>query len=85
MGTIIEFPAGRRVGSSGGVTPRADMGTILILPVIRIEREARYIEDAERTAALQFEAFVYRLAKKVGRSPKHGQICHHNLRLGTAA
>ena len=40
MGTIIEFPAGRRVGSSGDVAPRADMGTILILPVIRIEREA---------------------------------------------
>ena len=40
MGTIIEFPAGRRVGSSGDVTPRADMGTILILPVIRIERQA---------------------------------------------
>ena len=39
MGTIIEFPAGRRVGSSD-VTPRPDMGTILILPVIRIEREA---------------------------------------------
>ncbi|MEY9758001.1 hypothetical protein ABIE73_005396 [Bradyrhizobium yuanmingense] len=40
MGTIIEFPAGRRVGSSGDVAPRADMGTVLILPVIRIEREA---------------------------------------------
>jgi hypothetical protein len=40
MGTIIEFPAGRRVGASGDVVPRADMGTILILPVIRIERES---------------------------------------------
>lgn len=40
MGTITEFPAGRRVGSSEDVTPRADMGTILILPVIRIERGA---------------------------------------------
>jgi hypothetical protein len=39
MGTIIEFPAGRRVGSSGEVTPRTETGTILILPVIRIERE----------------------------------------------
>ena len=39
MGTIIEFPAGRRVGSSGDVAPRSDMGTILILPVIRIERD----------------------------------------------
>jgi hypothetical protein len=40
MGTIIEFPAGRRVSASGDVAPRADMGTILILPVIRIERES---------------------------------------------
>jgi len=40
MGTIIEFPAGRRLGSSGDVTPSADMGTVLILPVIRIERES---------------------------------------------
>ena len=39
MGTIIEFPAGRRLGSSGDVAPLADMGRILILPVIRIERE----------------------------------------------
>jgi hypothetical protein len=40
MGTIIEFPAGRRLGSSGDVAPSADMGTVLILPVIRIERES---------------------------------------------
>ncbi|MCK1651139.1 hypothetical protein IVA88_06735 [Bradyrhizobium sp. 149] len=40
MGTIIEFPAGRRVGASGDVAPREGMGTILILPVIRIERES---------------------------------------------
>ena len=39
MGTIIEFPAGRRQGSSGDVAPRAETGTILILPVIRIERD----------------------------------------------
>jgi hypothetical protein len=39
MGTIIEFPAGRRLSSSGDVAPLADMGTVLILPVIRIERE----------------------------------------------
>jgi hypothetical protein len=45
MGTIIEFPAGRRVGSSGDVAPRAEMGTILILPVIRIEREAETSGD----------------------------------------
>ena len=39
MGTIIEFPAARRVGASGDVAPHADMGTIVILPVIRIERD----------------------------------------------
>jgi len=46
MGTIIEFPAdaaSRRPGSTidGGqreANPRKDMGTILILPVVRIER-----------------------------------------------
>ena len=39
MGTIIEFPAGRRQSSPGDQVPRAETGTILILPVIRIERE----------------------------------------------
>ena len=47
MGTIIEFPADaalRRPGSSidGGsreVRPREVMGTVVILPVIRIERQ----------------------------------------------
>jgi hypothetical protein len=42
MGTIIEFPAdaaSRRLGSSMDGAPRGDMGTILILPVVRIERE----------------------------------------------
>ena len=42
MGTIIEFPAdaaSRRLGSTMGGAPRGDMGTILILPVVRIERE----------------------------------------------
>jgi hypothetical protein len=42
MGTIIEFPAyasSRRLGSSMDGSPREGMGTILILPVIRIERE----------------------------------------------
>jgi hypothetical protein len=39
MGTIIEFPAARRIGPSEDVAPRAETGTILILPVIRIERE----------------------------------------------
>jgi hypothetical protein len=41
MGTIIEFPAdaaSRRLGS--GVVQREGMATILILPVVRIERDA---------------------------------------------
>lgn len=42
MGTIIEFPANapsRRLGSMNGVS-REDVGTVLILPVIRIERQS---------------------------------------------
>jgi hypothetical protein len=42
MGTIIEFPAdaaSRRLGSSVDGAPREGMGTILILPVVRIERD----------------------------------------------
>ncbi len=40
MGTIIEFPAdaASRLGSTMDVAPRQGMGTILILPVVRIER-----------------------------------------------
>ncbi|QFI71722.1 hypothetical protein [Bradyrhizobium betae] len=45
MGTIIEFPAGRRVGSSGEAAPRTETGTVLILPVIRIERETDETSD----------------------------------------
>jgi hypothetical protein len=40
MGTIIEFPAdatSRRLGIDGA--PLEGMGTLLILPVVRIERE----------------------------------------------
>ena len=43
MGTIIEFPAdaaSRRLGSTMDGAPREGMGTILILPVVRIERES---------------------------------------------
>ena len=43
MGTILEFPAdaaSRRPGSTIDGGPREAMGTILILPVIRIERES---------------------------------------------
>jgi hypothetical protein len=39
MGTIIEFPASRRVGSTMDGAPREGMGTLLILPVVRIERD----------------------------------------------
>lgn len=44
MGTIIKFPAdaaARRLGlSMDAVAPRETSATILILPVIRIERES---------------------------------------------
>jgi hypothetical protein len=42
MATIIEFPAeaaSRRLGSTADGPPREGMGTILILPVVRIERD----------------------------------------------
>ncbi|MET0969969.1 MAG: hypothetical protein ABWY18_12250 [Tardiphaga sp.] len=43
MGTIIEFPADaasrRRVAATDGA-PRDGLGTVVILPVVRIEREA---------------------------------------------
>ena len=40
MGTIIEFPESRRVGSTMDGGPREGMGALLILPVVRIERDA---------------------------------------------
>lgn len=39
MGTIIEFPADAASRRLGPTMVGAPMGTILILPVIRIERE----------------------------------------------
>jgi hypothetical protein len=42
MGTIIEFPAdaaSRRLGPTMNGAPREGMGTVLILPVVWIERE----------------------------------------------
>ena len=42
MGTIIEFPAdaaSRRLGSTMDGASREGLGTILILPVIRIDRQ----------------------------------------------
>jgi hypothetical protein len=43
MGTIIEFPAdaaSRRLGSTMDHAARESKGMVLILPVIRIERQA---------------------------------------------
>jgi hypothetical protein len=43
MGTIIEFPAdaaSARPGSTPVGAPHIGMGTVLILPVIQIERES---------------------------------------------
>jgi hypothetical protein len=43
MGTITEFPAdaaSRRPGSTMDGAPSEGMGTLLILPVVRIERKA---------------------------------------------
>jgi hypothetical protein len=45
MGTIIEFPAdaaSRRLGSTMDGAPREAMGTLLILPVVRIERGGNF-------------------------------------------
>ena len=42
MGTIIDFPAdaaSRRLSPSMIGAPDGNMGTVLILPVVRIERE----------------------------------------------
>jgi len=42
MGTIIYFPAyaaSRRLGSTMDGAPQEGMGTVLILPVVRIERD----------------------------------------------
>lgn len=42
MGTIIEFPANavsRRPGSAADGASLGGMGTVLILPVVRIERD----------------------------------------------
>jgi hypothetical protein len=38
MGTVIEFPAPRRLGPTTAFTPPETVGNVVILPVIRIER-----------------------------------------------
>lgn len=47
MGTIVEFPAhaARRPSAVLTSAPREGMGTILILPVVRIEREVTTTSD----------------------------------------
>ena len=48
MGTIIEFPAdaaSRRLGSTMDGASHKGMGTILILPVVRMEREPDKTRD----------------------------------------
>jgi hypothetical protein len=39
MGIIIDFPASRWAGSAMDAAPRDGMGTVLILPVVRIDRQ----------------------------------------------
>jgi hypothetical protein len=39
MATIIEFPTSRRPGSTMDGVPPEGTGTVLILPVVRIERQ----------------------------------------------
>jgi hypothetical protein len=39
MGTVITFPAERCTAASGPAGAHNDVGSVIILPVIRIERE----------------------------------------------
>jgi hypothetical protein len=48
MGTVIDFSAEaalRRQDSTRNVAPNEDMGTVLILPVVRIERATEGTSD----------------------------------------
>jgi hypothetical protein len=52
MGTIVRFPKNkrRRVRAGRAVAPRSESATVIILPVVRIERSANGpIESANRT------------------------------------
>lgn len=40
MGIVIEFPASRRLGAPAEFAPLEKVGTVLILPVVRIERQS---------------------------------------------
>ncbi len=39
MGIVIEFPAARRPNSTAEFSPIETAGTVVILPVVRIERQ----------------------------------------------
>jgi hypothetical protein len=45
MATIIEFPANAALRPSRSATSPEPMGTVLILPVVRIERETTTNDD----------------------------------------
>jgi hypothetical protein len=45
MGTIIEFPASRRVSTTVARPAGGGTGTVLILPVVRIERDSDGTSD----------------------------------------
>ena len=48
MGTIVKFPDGGRIARFGRVDGAEESATVIILPVIRIERhDERGAEDAE--------------------------------------
>jgi hypothetical protein len=40
MGTIIEFPASRRLGANLEFAPPETAATVVILPVVRVERDS---------------------------------------------
>jgi hypothetical protein len=39
MGIVIAFPAERCTAASGLIAPREESGSVVILPVIRVERQ----------------------------------------------
>jgi hypothetical protein len=38
MGNVIDFPVGQRLSAQSAITDPADAGTVIILPVVRVER-----------------------------------------------
>jgi hypothetical protein len=45
MGIVINFPAERCSAATGLMDTRADSGSVIILPVIRIERQGDHPSD----------------------------------------